>query len=240
MKKDKSHIREHYKLYLHLAIAVLSVALVKEVFTLPIFNLALEKYAAVATIVQAIAALGIAIQIYQSKSEIEADHERSRREKSIDILTNWSKSLTKENSITRKILDNLNEDQCTNVLQQEEFKIHKKHEPLLQQLFGQDLDPAVDDFITVKPQQSAALRWNAITYLNSLEFTFVAWQYSVVDRKIIEDEFQYLFNPDSGSEVLKNFRKASGGSGVFPAIEIFSTHITQKNNEKLIQKSNVA
>lgn len=178
MKKDKSHIREHYKLYLHLAIAVLSVALVKEVFTLPIFNLALEKYAAVATIVQAIAALGIAIQIYQSKSEIEADHERSRREKSIDILTNWSKSLTKENSITRKILDNLNEDQCTNVLQQEEFKIHKKHEPLLQQLFGQDLDPAVDDFITVKPQQSAALRWNAITYLNSLEFTFVAWQYS--------------------------------------------------------------
>ncbi|MGV1046632.1 hypothetical protein [Limnohabitans sp.] len=210
------------------------------VFTLPIFNLALEKYAAVATIVQAIAALGIAIQIYQSKSEIEADHERSRREKSIDILTNWSKSLTKENSITRKILDNLNEDQCTNVLQQEEFKIHKKHEPLLQQLFGQDLDPAVDDFITVKPQQSAALRWNAITYLNSLEFTFVAWQYSVVDRKIIEDEFQYLFNPDSGSEVLKNFRKASGGSGVFPAIEIFSTHITQKNKEKLIQKSNVA
>lgn len=240
MKKDKSHLKENYKIYLHLAIATLSVALVKEVFTLPIFNLDLEKYAGVATIVQAIAALGIAIQIYQAKGQIKADHERSRREKSIDILISWSNSLTKENSITRKILDNLSEDQCKNVLQQEEFKIHKKHEPLLQQLFGQDLDSAVDDFITIKPQQSAALRWNAITYLNSLEFTFVAWQYSVIDRKIIEDEFQYLFNPDNGSEVLKNFRKASGGSGVFPAIEIFNTHITQKSKEKLIQKSNVA
>ncbi|MBL8355654.1 MAG: hypothetical protein JNM01_12565 [Delftia acidovorans] len=214
--------------------------LVKEVFSLPIFKLSLATYASIATIVQAFAALGIAFQIYQSKSQIEADHERSRREKSIDILTNWSNGLTKENSITRKILDNLSEDQCASVLQQEEFKLHKKHEPLLQQLFGQDLDPAVDEFITIKPQQSAALRWNAITYLNSLEFTFVAWQYSVVDRKIIEDEFQYLFNPDNGSEVLKNFRKAAGGTAVFPAVEIFSTHITQKSKERLIQKSNVA
>ena len=240
MKQEKSHLRAYYKLYLHLIIAALSIALVKEVFSLPIFNMSIEKYASIATIVQAVAALGIAIQIFQSRNQIKADHERSRREKSIDVLTNWSKSLTKENSITRKILDNLTEDQCANVLQQEEFKIHKKHEPLLQQLFGQDLDPAVDEFITIKPQQAAALRWNAIIYLNSLEFTFVAWQYSVVERKIIEDEFQYLFNPDNGSAVLKNFRKAAGGSGAFPAIEIFSTHITQKNQEKLIQKSNVA
>lgn len=240
MKKELSHWQKNYKLYTHFAIALLSVILIKDLFSLPIFDLNLDKYANIATIIQSVAALGIAIQILLSNQEIRADHERSRREKSIDVLVQWSNNLTKENSITRKILDNLSEDQCKNILNQEEVKVLKKHEPLLQQLFGQNLDAPVDDYIVIKASQSAELRWNAITYLNSLEFTFVAWQYSVVDRKIIEDQFQYLFNPDDGSEVLKNFRKAAGGSLVFPAIEIFTTHITQKSKERLIQKSNVA
>lgn len=240
MKKEQTHWKSNYRLYVHFSIALLSVVLIKDLFSLPVFDFSLEKYANIATIVQAFAALGIAIQILLSHSELKADHERSRREKSIDVLMEWSNNLTKENSITRKILDNLSEDQCKNIIKQEEVKIHKRYEPLLQQLFGQDLDAPVEDFISIKASQAATLRWNAITYLNSLEFTFVAWQYSVVDRKIIEDQFQYLFNPDDGSEVLKNFRKAAGGSSAFPAIEIFTTHITQKSKERLIQKSNVA
>lgn len=201
----------------------------------------LSDFASIATIIQAIAAIGIAAQIWLSNKEIKADHERSRREKSIDILNQWSQNLRKEGSIARKIIEKLNEEQCREIFNNQSVKIDKKHESLLNQFFGEgNLDTENGDLIKLTELQSTELRWHAITYLNTLEFTFVAWQYSVVDRSIIESQFQYLFDPANGHEILKHFRKAAGGEDSFPAIEIFTAHISNKRREKLIQKSNVA
>jgi hypothetical protein len=79
-----------------------------------------------------------------------------------------------------------------------------------------------------------------VSYLNSLEFTLVAWQYSVIDKEIIESQFAYLFRPSDGHEVLKYFRKAAGGGSAFPAIEIFTAHLSQKQRNLLISKANIA
>lgn len=201
----------------------------------------LSDFASIATIIQAIAAIGIVVQIWLSNKEIKADHERSRREKSVDILNQWSQNLRKEGSIARKIIEKLNEEQCREIFNNQSVKIDKKHESLLNQFFGEgNIDTENGDLIKLTELQSTELRWHAITYLNTLEFTFVAWQYSVVDRSIIESQFQYLFDPANGREILKHFRKAAGGEDSFPAIEIFTAHDSNKRREKLIQKSNVA
>lgn len=242
--ENKSHIQSNYKIYIHLAIALFSILLIKEVFKLPSLNsIELSQYASIAAIVQAIAALGIAFQIWQSQQETKADHERSRREKSVDLLMEWSKNLKEEGSLARKIIECLSEQQCQELFKQEEVKISKKHEVLLRRFFP-DLKSPInekEETITINETQATSLRWHAITYLNSLEFTLVAWQYSIVDRDIIEKQFQYLFNSaNANDEVLKHFRKAAGGAESFPAIEVFAAHVANKKKDKLIRKANVA
>lgn len=246
MSNEKArHLQGNYRIYIHLIIALLSVLLIKEVFKIPPFDsIELSQYANVATIVQSVAALGIAFQIWLSHQEIKADHERSRREKSVELLIEWSKNLKEEGSLARKIIECLSEQQCQEIFNQESVKVSKKHETLLKQFFkdgfsdNQGDDP---DTITINETQSSSLRWHVINYLNTLEFTFVAWQYSIVDREIIETQFQYLFNSTNGNdEVLKHFRKAAGGAESFPAIEVFAAHVAQKKKDKLIKKANVA
>jgi hypothetical protein len=205
-------------------------------------SLNLQDFAHIATIITGLGVFGIACQVLYSHKQLKADHERSRREKSVDILMVWSKNLKKEGSIARKIIECLNEEQCRDVFNQQSVSISRKHENLIKQLFKAEHLPDIDQAgneVTLTEAQSTELRWHAITYLNTLEFSLVAWQYSVVDKNIIESQFQYLFRPADGHEVLKHFRKAAGGENSYPAIEIFTAHISEKRRKNLIQKSEV-
>lgn len=205
-------------------------------------SLSLQDYAHIATIFTGLGVLGIASQVLYSYKQIKADHERSRREKSIEILMAWSKNLKKEGSIARRIIECLNEEQCREIFNQQAVKISRKNENLVRQLFKKedliDIDAAASE-ISLTEAQSTELRWHAITYLNTLEFSLVAWQYAVVDKDIIEAQFQYLFRPADGHEVLKYFRKAAGGGNSYPAIEIFTAHVSEKRRRLLIQKGEI-
>jgi hypothetical protein len=200
----------------------------------------LDEWSKVATIVGAVGVLALGIQLYIAYRQVKADHERSRRERSVEVLMEWSKNLKKEGSVARKIIECLNEEQCKEVFSQQTVKISKKHEGILAQFFGQELVASQDgESIELTEAQSTELRWHAITYLNSLEFTLVAWQYSVVDREIIESQFSYLFRPAGGHEVLKYFRRAAGGEESYPAITVFAAHLSRKQSDKLISKANI-
>lgn len=204
--------------------------------------MSLQEWANIATIIGSFAVVGLSLQVYIAHKQVKSDHERSRREKSVDILMEWAKNLKKEGSVARKIVECLSEEQCRDIFGQNEVKINKKHANLLVQLFGKNLEGLNEptETITLSEAQSTELRWHVVSYLNSLEFTLVAWQYSVVDKKIIESQFGYLFRPSDGHEVLKNFRKVADGSKTYPAIEIFTAHLSQKERDQLISKANVA
>ncbi len=202
----------------------------------------LSNLADMATILGSLAVVGIAFQVHFTKTQIKADHERSRREKTVDLLVEWDKRLKKESALARKIIERLNEEQCRDIVAQQKLQVPKKLEHLLAQFFGEDfkIEESDNGDIVLSEARSAELRWHAITYLNSLESVLVAWQYSVVDREIIEHQFSYLFKPSDGHEALKDFRTAAGGEDSYPAIEIFAGHIREKRRNKLIKKANVA
>ncbi len=202
----------------------------------------LSNLADIATIVGSLAVLGLAIQVHLTKNQIKADHERGRREKTVDLLVEWDNRLKKESALARKIIECLTEVQCREVVAQQKLYAPKKLENLLRQFFGKDfaIEETANGEVILNEAQTAELRWHAITYLNSLESILVAWQYSVVDREIIEHQFSYLFKPSDGHEALKDFRAAAGGEDSYPAIEIFAGHIREKRRQKLIQKANVA
>ena len=202
----------------------------------------LPEWANIATIIGSLAVLVIAVQVRVAQSQMKADHERSRREKTVDLLIEWDKRLKKESALARKIIERLNEEQCRDIVAQQKLHIPKKLEGLLKQFLGDSFTSEKNDNgeIVVSESNAAELRWHAITYLNSLESVLVAWQYSIVDRDIIEHQFSYLFKPADGHEALKDFRVAAGGEDSYPAIEIFAGHIREKRRKKLIQKANVA
>jgi hypothetical protein len=196
--------------------------------------------------------LGYAILQFQlGKKQMSADYERSRREKSVELLMEWSKLLKRENSAARKIIDTLSEEQCRKILQQQKVRVSKEHKELLfellysesSELTAVELDGGLvegDDYFELSESDSSKLRWAAVNYLNALEFVLVAWQYSIVDRDIIEHQFSYLFKPADGYELMKHFRKAAGGEETFPAIEIFTEHLNNKRRELLQSKANIA
>lgn len=208
----------------------------------------LNEWADIAIII----GLGYAILQFQlGKKQMSADYERSRREKSVELLMEWSKLLKRENSAARKIIDTLSEEQCRKILQQQKVRVSKEHKELLfellysesSELTAVELDGGLvegDDYFELSESDSSKLRWAAVNYLNALEFVLVAWQYSIVDRDIIEHQFSYLFKPADGYELMKHFRKAAGGEETFPAIEIFTEHLNNKRRELLQSKANIA
>ena len=202
----------------------------------------LEQAADIATIVGSIAVVGVTIQAFVLYKQLKADHERGRREKTVQILTEWFARQNKEGPISRKIVESFSVEQCREILLQQEVRVSKKLEKNLVQLFPSDelTKENENGHILLTESQAAELRWHIVSYLNSLETVLIAWQYSVVDREIIEHQFSYLFRPSEGHEVLKEFRVAAGGEETFPAIEIFVTHIQSKKREKLISKGVVA
>ena len=179
-------------------------------------------------------------ELANSQKHFEADHERSRREKTVDILFEWDKRLKKEGALARKIVETFSAEQCRELTSQSPMQVSAKLTPHLHQLFGKNLEPDQNNLISLNEAHSSELRWHVITYLNALESVLVAWQYSIVDREIIEHQFSYLFKPSDGHEGLKHFRVATGGEDSYPAIEIFASHIMEKRRAKLVQKANVA
>ena len=202
----------------------------------------LQDAANVAIITGALGILGLIYQIHLAQKQLKADHERSRRERSVDVLLEWAKNMKQHSSLARKIVESLNEEQCRNLYSQESIKLPKKHKSSLVKILNlkdEDVKEENGDIILTEDQASE-IRWHVMAFLNMLESVLVAWQYSIVDREIIEHQFAYLFSSEEGHAALKYFRTAAGGEKAFPAIEIFSGHIEEKRRSILKQKANIA
>lgn len=85
----------------------------------------LQDIANIATIISSLAIIGIVIQIWLTLTQLKTDHERSRREKSVELLLEWAKNLNEDSSLARKIVESLNEEQTINLFNQEETRFQK-------------------------------------------------------------------------------------------------------------------
>jgi len=204
--------------------------------------MSLEDLANIASILGALAIIGVAYQIRIAQQQLKADHERSRREKSVEMLLEWSKNMKRHGSLARKIVESLDEEQCRNLYTQDSVRIANKNKSSLMNILKIEEGNLKEEngCIILNEEQSSELRWQIMTFLNLLESILVAWQYSIVDREIIEHQFAYLFASEHGHAALKYFRTAAGGESAYPAIEIFSGYVEEKRRNMLKEKANVA
>lgn len=176
-------------------------------------------------IVLIISALLIVPQIFLLKKQIKSHHEERRRENTINFMITWCNSIKKDTSVAEQVARKLNNDQGLSLYNHNAFKV------------SEDIKKDICKFCPLKESDCAEcslkttnnvngkilseLRWHVITYLNTLETVLIAWDLGIVDRKTIEEQFEFLKDPQKGLS-LSLFRNVAGG---YPVIEKFINHI---------------
>lgn len=191
----------------------------------------------ISAIASSITALGIVFlwyQIFVMKKNIDIDNEKSRREYAVNLILEWSKSLKRYSSISRKLVETFNEEQARKLWKSESFYVELDKKDLVEASLATCDDKEQlkleNEKIILTNKQSAFLRWTIICYLNFLESILIAKRHGIADKEIIKEEFRYLVKPQEGHSILKNFRKACGGNVSYPAIEEFAIELEGQNN----------
>lgn len=175
------------------------------------------------------------------------DHERSRREASVDLIMKWSNSLNEKASLAKKYVEKLSKKQIEHLYAQEKVHFDKSNEDekelcrnikkLL--MCGNDKADDEDGEFFLCEEESSELRWLIISYLNMLESILVAWQHRSADDTIIEQEFKYMFDLSKGRNILRDFRIVAGSEDCYPAIEMFYIHLEEKRKKMLKRKKKI-
>lgn len=186
----------------------------------------------IAAWISAVANIFIALGVGLAWSSFRGDHERSRREKAIELISVWALNMNKRGAAARKLVETLDKERSKSLFNQEPLKINKKHIGLLQAALESKVEEPTGDNITLSELQSSELRWQIITFLNNLESVLSAWRHNVADKDIITEQFRYLLSTTDGHYILQEFRVAAGGNQSYPAIQEFVKHIKEELNKE--------
>jgi hypothetical protein len=139
-------------------------------------------------------------QVNLLKSQICSDHERSRREKAVDLCLEWSKFLKENTIISRSLVENFSIDQAQQLWRFDPLIIKSTNKPVIDACFSYQngFYEEKDGNIIISRRGSSFLRWHIIGYLNMLESILSARRHSIADRDIIKEEFKYLLEPTKG------------------------------------------
>ncbi len=166
--------------------------------------------------------------------QMEADHERSRREKAIDILARWTTSLDKAHPSARTLVESFTHEQCISLASKKGVALSLEKEDLVKNVLHGYLEedpPKIEDgLLILDDNHSAHIYYLCISHLNSLEIALQSWLVNVADEKILEDELNYLIKPEKDHFVLESLRAVMGGKDCYPAIHEFVEHIKDKKN----------
>jgi len=182
-------------------------------------------------------------QLDTSIKDLKADHERSRREKAIDLLAHWDRNIKLSGALSRKFAETLSFEQSKSLFKQQSFEVDPTHAELflgsLSNISSKNRDIPTEKF-KVSERESSEIRWGVISYLNHLETILAAVRHNIADKDMIYEQFTYLVAPTEGHYVLEHFRKAAGGSDSYPSIEEFATELKNKHETNNSGKKKIA
>jgi len=163
------------------------------------------------------------------KKQMKNEYEKSRREKTVDVIMEWCQTIKKETSTAEYIAGKLNEEQCRALYKKQPFNIDKDMKEVLCQIcpLSGDACSSCRGSNTVDGIPLDEFRWHVISYLNVLETVMISWQLGIVERTVIEDQFSFLYDKGKGWDALTNMRSVAGG---YPATTAFIEQLAQKRS----------
>lgn len=177
----------------------------------------------------------IIAQFVIAKRSFQAEHEKARREKAIEMLQFWHQRLSRRSTVARKLVESFTFDQAKKLLDQEMVsRIPLEHKSFVLAIFpdielqGKEGLIEREQEFDLKPEYSGILRWEIVNYLNHLETILSAWHHNVADKNMIEEQLTYLVSLKDNHYLLESFRRAAGDAESYPCIKAFITHLTDK------------
>ena len=170
----------------------------------------------------------IVIELLLVFLQVHGDHERSRRETTVNTLSNWCNSIKEETIVAKAIVEKLTPEQCRNLYNRTEFRVNRELYSMLREIANIPQIENEGDECRVSGEALNILRWHVISYLNLLETTLLSWKLEISNQEIIENEFRFLHDSAQGKDCIKNFRDATGNC--YPVIDEFLTRLVE--NEK--------
>lgn len=201
-----------------------------------------ELLTALATSVIAIGIVFAAWQAYAAARQVrllsyqtQADHERGRRERALDLMRYWNdqRKSSAPALLISPLVEELSEAQCEKLYYGRPLAVEVRFRAVLENYF---FSMGFLDRVKLKDENNqilldefhARLITQSVTgYLNVLETVACAWRHNIGDRDIIEEEFDQVFFK-IGTERFRyeTFRRVSG---VYPSIrELVETSIRKK------------
>lgn len=203
----------------------------------------------------------LCIQLSMSRRQSKNNHDERRREKTIEIMSVWNNSLHSDFRLAEKIVEGFDKQQCLNLYNYEPIKVREKELKLICELCSdttcpknkhnmcavcttvQNTQPNMKlnceiqgEFYIIKGSQLNQLRWNVTAYLNNLETVFTAYFQGIVDKKVIEMQYSFLYKPEKNKNALSNYREIAGGGNSYPAIKSFIERLKELNEKSIEEK----
>jgi hypothetical protein len=172
--------------------------------------------------------MAVVAAIYIAYRQLKADHARSRRERTLDLMQFWTSSIVphaKKVYAVRDLVAQLESRQCEALWKAEDIKLDAKHKIHLLNALGVDeaaLQKTADgEFLIIPREKTLHLREILSFYMNCLEVVFCAWRHNIADSEFIAEEFGALLATPSGSYPLDQIRSATGK---YPSVAAFINH----------------
>jgi len=183
----------------------------------------------------AISSVVTALTIFIICLQIKWDHERSRRQIAIELITDWAKSVTVAMSSARRFVEDLNSSQVKLFISQKELTVKKEESTLVMSCIKDRKDLGIEEInsseIKLSPEIIAEIRWYAVAYLDALECVLSAWRHGVASGEIIIEQFKFLLEKSFGNTLMKEFRESEHGSVKWPSITAFEAFIQSPNRK---------
>jgi hypothetical protein len=197
-----------------------------------------------ADVVSAIGILFVWWQITLHRKQVREDHERSRREISLQMMLEWAKKMERGTNVVTRFVDSLDEHQARRLAEEKPFTVGSDRLEYLVSLASatnlteEQVFKNTSGQIELTQTCVSLVRAQAVNYLNMLEIVLTAWKDNIGDQEVLKNEFRPLYNPQRGDYMLEKFRQAVGGSSSFPSIIKFVQSIknereTSTSKEKL-------
>jgi hypothetical protein len=182
----------------------------------------------------------IAAQIEDAKDAINKDHDRTRRERTVEILKYYQEGTKPEHNKVIELLDLMAVDQLKNLREGKpitlsgELKeiacsvLSGKFPEIYFQYCG-DKGEKKNESHVLSHAETLHLRFIMLDILNHYETCLVPWHLGIVDQETIEAQFFPLVDKRDGKFKLHAAREAFG-TEKFPATEAFREKLFSSNN----------
>jgi hypothetical protein len=168
-------------------------------------------------------------QVRLLTQQIADDHERSRREKSLQLLAKWADFVNEPGGTApANFAQRLSIEQTDALVHSREFAVSEKLKSYLEiwlENIGDNtkLERCSGESVEyiVTKRVSALIRRRVASYLNNLEVIMEAKRHQVADARILHDQFCHYVNLAEKRDLLAEFRRRAAGESGFPGISAF-------------------